>query len=86
MILRNEVVIFKFQVFKVVSNLLYENIVKDLILMKYFVGLIFVQFEVLYNFFDSVFFLNFINFWNCKDLFDLEKVVLGRNCDLLIKD
>ena len=86
MILRNEVAISKPQAPKVVSNLTYENIVKDSTLMKHFVGLTSAQFEVLHNFLDSVSPLNSINFWNCKDSPDLEKAASGRNCDLSTKD
>ena len=86
MILRNEVAISKPQVPKVVSNLSYENIVKDSTLMKHFVGLTSAQFEVLHNYLDSVSPLNSINFWNCKDSPDFEKAASGRNCDLSTKD
>lgn len=86
MILRNEVAISKPQAPKVVSNLSYENIVKDSTLMKHFVGLTSAQFEVLHNFLDSVSPLNSINFWNCKDSPDMEKAASGRNCDLSTKD
>lgn len=86
MILRNEVAISKPQAPKVVSNLSYENIVKDSTLMKQFVGLTSAQFEGLHNFLDSVSPLNSINFWNCKDSPDLEKAPSGRNCDLSTKD
>ncbi|CAH3175502.1 unnamed protein product [Porites lobata] len=86
MILRNEVAISKPQAPKVVSNLSYENIVKDSTLMKHFVGLTSAQFELLHNFLDSVSPLNSINFWNCKDSPDMEKAASGRNCDLSTKD
>ena len=86
MILRNEVAISKPQAPKIISNLSYENIVKDSTLMKHFVGLTSAQFEVLHNFLDSVSPLNSINFWNCKDSPDMEKAASGRNCDLSTKD
>ena len=54
MILKNEVSTSKLPPPKIVSTLSYENIVRDAVLMKHFIGLTPSQFEVLHNFLDAV--------------------------------
>lgn len=43
----------------------------------YFVGFIFKQFEVLYGFFNDICLLEKINYWNFRELVDLEKLIRG---------
>lgn len=86
MILKNEVFILKFLFFKIVSILFYENIVWDVVFMKYFIGFIFLQFEVLYNFLDVVCFLEFIYYWIGKDCFIKDNVRIGFKSDFFLRE
>lgn len=67
MILKNEVSTSKLQPPKIVSTLSYENVVRDAVLMKYFIGLTPSQFEVLHNFLDTVCPSETIHYWTGKD-------------------
>ncbi|CAH3172758.1 unnamed protein product [Porites lobata] len=67
MILKNEVSTSKLPPPKIVSTLSYENIVRDAVLMKHFIGLTPLQFEVLHNFLDAVCPLESIHYWTGKD-------------------
>ena len=67
MILKNEVSTSKLLPPKIVSTLSYENIVWDTVLMKHFIGLTPLQFEVLHNFLDAVCPLESIHYWTGKD-------------------
>ena len=67
MILKNEVSTSKLPPPKIVSTLSYENIVWDTVLMKHFIGLTPLQFEVLHNFLDAVCPLESIHYWTGKD-------------------
>lgn len=77
MILKNEVLIMKEQKFKIVSSLFYEVICEDFDLMKYFVGFIFFQFEVLFSFLNDVCLMEKINYWNFGEFVDLERLNNG---------
>ena len=67
MILKNEVSTSKVLPPKIVSTLCYENIVRDAVLMKHFIGLTPSQFEVLHNFLDGVCPLESIHCWTGND-------------------
>ena len=67
MILKNEVSTSKILPPKIVSTLSYENIVRDAVLMKHFIGLTPLQFEVLHNFLDAVCPLKSIHYWTGKN-------------------
>ena len=67
MILKNKVSTLKLPPPKIVSTLSYENIVRDAVLMKHFIGLTPLQFEVLHNFLDAVCPLESIHYWTGKD-------------------
>ena len=67
MILKNEVSTSKLPPPKIVSTLSYENIVRDAVLMKNFIGLTPSQFEVLHYFLDAVCALDSIHYWTGKN-------------------
>ena len=67
MILKNEVSTSKPPPPKLVSTLSYENIVRDVVLTKHFIGLTPSQFEVVHNFLDAVCPLETIHYWTGKD-------------------
>lgn len=67
MILKNKVSTLKLPPPKIVSTLSYENIVRDAVLMKHFIGLTPLQFEVLHYFLDVVCPLESIHYWTGKD-------------------
>ena len=66
-ILKTEVSTSKLAPPKIVRTLSYENIVWDAVLMKHFMGLTPLQFEVLHNFLGTVCPLETIHYWTRKD-------------------
>lgn len=86
MILKNEVSTTKLQAPKLISTLSYENIVRDPGLMKHFIGLTPLQFEVLHNFRDDVCPLESINYWTRKDCPATENARTGPKSDFLSRE
>lgn len=77
MILKNEVFIVKDQKLKVVSSLFFVVICEDFGLLKYFVGFIFFQFEVLCSFLNDVCLMEKINYWNFGEFVNVMKLING---------
>ena len=81
MILKNEVSVSKLLPPKIVSTLSYENIVRDAVLTKHFIGLTPPQFDVLHNFLDAVCPLETIHCWTGKDCPETNNASTGPKSD-----
>lgn len=77
MVLRNDVATMKNDSVKCVSNLSYENMCNDSVLMKHFVGLTTPQFQVLHSFLENVCPLDNIVYWSGKKSTGLDRSKVG---------